>query len=254
VVELNYSRVGSGPPILLLHPVGLDLTCWNDVTSALAVSFSVIRGDLRGHGHSALGDATDINGYATDVVALLDRLELPSVPVIGVSFGGMIAQTLALKATKRVSALVASACPSAIPTAAQEAIRNRGVAAQKEGMAAILDETLKRWFSEPFLRSGAAERYRQRLLTDRVEAWAAAWNAISNFDITDQLQEIRIPTLCIAARNDLATSLDAMRTLASGMPGATLEIIEDAPHMCHIEQPARFAQLVHAFLTRSLPR
>jgi 3-oxoadipate enol-lactonase len=205
--------------------------------------------DLRGHGQSpAEPPAADIAEYTADVARALEGVGLPAAPVVGVSFGGMIATALAINHPERVSALVASACPSAIPDAARETLKARGTAAIKDGMASIVEETLERWFTEAFRAGSDVDFYRKRLLTDDPASWSAAWHAIAGLNLTRGLAKIAVPALCIHAANDRATPLEAMQSTQAGIPGAKLVIIADAPHMVHVEMPIVFGEAVLAFL------
>jgi len=103
---------GSGPHVVLLHPVGLDLTFLEPVAAELCRSFADLSIDLRGHGQSpALPPAQSLDDYADDVHVLLHARRFAPAAVAGFSFGGMVAQHLALKYPQDVSALAICACP-----------------------------------------------------------------------------------------------------------------------------------------------
>jgi 3-oxoadipate enol-lactonase len=229
--------------------VGLDTTCWRSVAERLVGTWRVICLDLRGHGASPKAPLTSVLGeYADDVAFTLESIELPAAPVVGVSFGGMVATALAVNHPQRVSALVASACASAIPDAARETLRARGKAAVENGMESLLEETLERWFTDAFRAGPDVEPYRQRLLSDDPNGWCAAWHAIAGMDMTGDLERIKAPALCIHAANDRATPLEAMQTTVAHIPDARLTVIEGAPHMVHVERPDAFTKALSDFL------
>ena len=189
---LNHRISGSGPPVVLLHPVGLDLTTWDEVAPTLAATHTVIAVDSPGFGHSPnLPRGAKVADYARAVVQLMDHLRLDRARLIGASLGGMIAQTIALDFPDRVSALVPSACPAGIDRSAAPVITKRGADAETSGMSAVVDDTLQRWFSAPFLASDRISYFREKLLQDDVAGWSAAWHAIAAFDIRDRLRNIR---------------------------------------------------------------
>jgi 3-oxoadipate enol-lactonase len=252
---LNCRIAGSGPPLILLHPVGLDLSTWDEVGAVLATSHTVIAVDLPGFGRSPSPPrGSRISDYARAVVGLMDDRGIASARFIGASFGGMIAQTIALDFPDRVSVLIPSACPAGIDRSAAPMIAERGTDAEQRGMSAVVDETLRRWFTSPFLASEQIVRFRKKLLADDVAGWSAAWHAIAAFDIRDRLANINVPTLCIAGEVDVSAPVAAMQTIASGIPGARLEVMKGGPHMIHIEQPDRFAALAADFLTEHADR
>ena len=101
---LYHKIAGSGPHVVLLHPVGLDLTFLEPVAAELCRNFTVLSVDLRGHGHSpASPPARSLDDYADDVHVLLGARGFAPAAVAGFSFGGMVAQHLALKYPKDVS-------------------------------------------------------------------------------------------------------------------------------------------------------
>ncbi|AZQ68317.1 alpha/beta fold hydrolase [Silicimonas algicola] len=249
-VKLNHRDSGTaGAPVVLLHPVGLDLTSWDEVVSVLAQSHRVIAADLRGHGQSPRTPrSTDIFDYAADVAALIEDLGLAPCTVVGVSFGGMISLALAISRPDLLRSAVVSACPNTIPEAARPLLAARGEAAEAEGMDAVLDESLERWFSPGFMGAPQVLRVRERLLADDPEDWNAGWQTISRLNLGPRLGEVAVPVHCIHAEEDKGASIDALRSTAEGVPVGTLEIIAGASHMVHIECAAEFAALLKAHL------
>ena len=248
MTALHFDSAGDGSAIVLLHPVGLDRTFWGPLPDRLAARHRVLSVDLAGHGRSpAPTPDRGIAAYADDVAALLDALGIPSAGVVGLSFGGMIGQEFALRHPDRISALVVGACGPRVPPAARDAVRNRGVLPEGDGMAAIVDATIERWFTPPFRDSEPAGRVRERLLTDDPLGWAAGWHAISGFDALDRLGTIAVPALVIAGEHDAGTPVAATRAIADAIPGARFALMEGAPHMLQIEQADAYADLVTGF-------
>src|SRR5580693_1601753 len=107
-IELYYERAGSGPPLLFISGTGGDLRAKPNVFDGpLGKSFDLIAYDQRGLGRSGKPDIDyTMADYADDAAALMDFLGLASAPVIGVSFGGMVAQELALRHPDKVKRLV----------------------------------------------------------------------------------------------------------------------------------------------------
>ncbi|MDP2084250.1 MAG: alpha/beta fold hydrolase [Gemmobacter sp.] len=233
---------------MLAHPVGLDQTFWGGLSDALASHHTVVAVDLRGHGGSE--DAArpgQMAAYRDDLVTLIETLGLGPATLIGVSFGGMIAQTIACDRPDLVAGLVLAACPGAMLEAARTAILQRGVDAELGGMASILEATLARWFT-PAAPAALVDRVRGRLLANAPTNWAAAWEAISGHNALPRLPAVRCPALVIAGELDVATPVEATRALAAAIPGSRHEVMNGAPHMLQLECEARFAALVQHFL------
>lgn len=124
----------------------------------------------------------------------------------------------------------------------------RGEAARRGGMEAVVDSTLTRWFTQGFMHSALVARCRQRLLADSVTGWAATWRAISELDTELRLKEIRVPTLVITGEVDVSAPVSRAQAMAALIPGAVLQVLAGAPHMAPLEQPALFNAAVLAFL------
>jgi 3-oxoadipate enol-lactonase len=248
-VALHSTLDGTGPRVALLHPVGLDLTFLQPVAATLSRRYTVLCADARGHGQSPVAPlAARLEDFAGDVHALLAEREFAPCAVVGFSFGGMVAQTLALRHPQDVSALVPCACPSTIDEGSRAVYAERATIAERDGMAAVLDATLARWFTDAFRAGGGAETARERLLTDDVQGWAHAWRAMAKIETAPHLHAIRVPTLCIAGELDKSSPPETVAAIARAIPGAQFTTIPGAPHMLFIEQPRAVAREILAFL------
>lgn len=246
---LHTTRTGNGPPLILLHPVGLSSVFWPVLVERMKGSRTVIAVDTSGHGSSP--DAARpgrMVDRVTELISLMESLEIRSADILGVSFGGMIAMQLALARPDLVRSLILAACPPEIPEAGREGILERGRAAETGGMAAVLDDTLTRWFTPSFMSTDAVARIRDRLLQNDPSNWAAAWEAVAEHDALDRLKTVRAPTLVVAGEADAATPLAAKHAIANAIPDSRLEILAGAPHMLQIERADDFADLVSGFL------
>lgn len=249
-MDLHHEIEGTGSAVVLLHPVGLDSSFWGDLPSQLARRHKVVRVDLAGHGRSPDAPRPGrMHSNVEDVSRLIERLDIGPVAIVGLSFGGMIAQNIALERPDLVGKLVLAGCPPRIPETGRGGILARGKVAEEGGMEAVVDTTLERWFSPPFRETAAAEDVAARLRSNKPSNWAAAWEAVSEHDALDRLPEIEIRTLVIAGESDEATPLDAKKTMANALPDARLKVLPGAPHMMQIECESDFVDAVLEFLS-----
>jgi len=247
--SLHYEIAGHGPKVVLLHPVGLDLTFLAPVTAVLGTEFTVLSVDQRGHGKSPdHAPAHSLDDYAADLHALLNDIEFVPAAIAGFSFGGMVAQALALAYPADLSALVIAASRASLPAQARPIARARGDDARKAGIASVLEATLDRWFTPQFRAAGKDVAARARLLSDDVEGWAQAWHAMADVDTLPRLSAIRAPTLCLAGELDKSSPPDAVHEMADAIPGALYAELKGAPHMLFIEQPQETANIIAEFL------
>ncbi len=249
-VPLHIEQGGAGPDLVLLHPVGLDGTCWSEVAGPLEAAFRVHRVDLPGHGRSPLGAVLPtLDSYAESVATAVSAAVTGPCVLAGLSFGGMIAQTVALRRPDLVRALVACGCGSTFPGEVRPQVRARGEAALgPDGMAAVVETTIARWFTPGFIGSPVVEEVRRQLAAEDVRAWASAWQAISGLDTLPELPGIGVPTLCVAGSEDQGSPPEAVRRMAEAIPGSRFEILDGAPHMMQLETPSALLAVLRPFL------
>jgi pimeloyl-ACP methyl ester carboxylesterase len=205
IVELNHRIQGRGPHVLLLHAVGMDSTFLEPLAAILSNDFTVLTVDLRGHGKSAYVPSTSVSEYAEDVHALLTKLKFAPWGVAGFAMGGMIAQALAVTYPQDVRAAVFANINHQQTKESYAALMGRADAARREGMAAILDVTMERWFNEPFRRRGGDAPMRARLLSNDIRAWCDAFAAMANVETAPKLKSLAMPVLCLAGEADRST-------------------------------------------------
>ena len=251
-VKLHHRIDGSGPRVLLLHAVGIDLTFLDAVAGSLAKEFTMLRADLRGHGKSPYQPATGLADYADDVHALLAELDFAPCAVAGFAFGGMVTQAFAVNYPQDVRAICIASCPSAQTPESARIVAQRGADAKRDGIGSILDVTMRRWFNDAFVDAGGDQAVRERLLTTDVRGWADAWTAMATIDTASRLKEIAVPALCLVGELDKSSPPPVVQKIADAIPGARFAVIPGAPHMPFIEQPAETARVVGEFLREAL--
>jgi len=250
-IDVRYQVEGQGPWVTLSHSLSCDLTMWDELAAALAPTFSVLRYDTRGHGGTAVSEgAYSFEQLCSDVTGLLDALNIGRTHFVGLSMGGMIGQHLALLAPERIDKLVIASSTSRIPPEAAPLWDERLAIARSQGCAGLVDATLGRWFT-PELRAARPDIMQRigRLIANTPAAgYAGCVAAIRHLDITARIGVIRTPTLVIVGAQDPGTPPAMSEVIASSIPGARLEVIPSASHLCCIEQPETFKRLVAGFL------
>jgi 3-oxoadipate enol-lactonase len=254
---LHYSvrepRNGKSPrhTVVLSHAIGCDLTMWDGLANQLSEDCRVIAYDHRGHGSSEAPAGTyQMADLADDAAALLRELDTGPVVWIGLSMGGMVGQELALRHPTLVRALVLANTTSGYPDAAREAWQQRIATVQSQGIEAIADAVMGRYFHDEFRSRHAATvaRFRRRVVSTDVMGYAGCCNAVGTVDTTARLRAINAPTLVIAGELDQGTPVEMSRTLVEGIAGARLKVLEQASHLSYIEQPETFSKAVRGFM------
>jgi len=250
-IKVRYKVEGSGPWVTLSHSLTCDLTMWDEIAVALAPTFTVLRYDTRGHGGTTAPEGPySFEQLSADVTGLLDALKIERTHFVGLSMGGMIGQYLALLAPQRLNKLVIASSTSRIPPEASPLWDERIAIVRTQGCAGLVEGTLGRWFTPEF-RAGRPDVMQRigKLIADTPAAgYAGCVAAIRQLDITARIGAIRTPALVIVGEQDPGTPPAMSSVIASGIPGARLDIIPSASHLCCIEQPETFKQLVAGFL------
>lgn len=238
---------GDGVPMLLMHCLSLDRRVWRNVYPQLASTGRVIAYDIRNHG-TARGAplVRDLDHVSDDAAALLDALGVHQADVYGASYGGAIAQHLALSHPDRVRSLALIATSPWCPT---ETLDARAADAEADGMAAQVAQSLIRWFApETIAENGWAVRYaRDMIRKDSVAEWAASWRAMARLDVVDRLAEIRVPVVAIAGQQDLSAIPEALQAIADGVDGCRYVLVDPGTHMMPMEQPDALASVLLHF-------
>ena len=239
-IDVNYREDGApGAPVLVLsHALGLSMAMWDPQVAPLSRAFRVVRYDHRGHGGSPVPTGRyRIEDLGRDALRLLDRLALERVAFCGLSLGGMVGIWLAANAPERVDRLVVCCAAARMPRPNDYAERAKLVRAQ--GMDAIADRVIGRWFTPAFLtrRPDAVAGIKALLLATPPEGYAATCEALAAMDLLDDLPRIVASTRVIAAAEDQSTPPEQSQEIARRIPGAELVVIPDAAHLANVEQP-----------------
>jgi 3-oxoadipate enol-lactonase len=246
-------RNGKAPrhTVVLSHALGCDLDMWDALANRLAADCRVIAYDHRGHGASdAPPGPYTMAELADDAARLLRELDSGPVVWVGLSMGGMVGQELTLRHPALVAGLVIANSTSGYPDAARAMWQERIATVEAQGVEAIADAVMGRYFHEGFRQDQPATvaRFRRRVAGTRAAGYAACCAAVAQVDTTGRLAQIGVPVLVIAGALDAGTPPAMSERIAAEVPGARLETIEAASHLSAIEQPARFAALVEDFL------
>ena len=252
-IEINYEIEGSGPWITLSHSLACDLHMWDPQMPLLTKNFRVLRFDTRGHGQSSAppGEYT-LEQMADDVKGLLDGLKIKQTHWAGLSMGGMIGQTFALKYPGIFQSMVLADTTSRRHQDAAKLWGERVRVAQEQGMGALVEGTLARWFTEPYRKSQIETMVRigNDIRNTPVAGYVGCCLAISKIELTARLKEINCPTLIIVGDQDAGTPPEMAREIHANLKGSELKVIPFAAHLSNIEQPEVFNDALTAFFRR----
>ncbi|MFM0312364.1 3-oxoadipate enol-lactonase [Paraburkholderia sp. RL17-383-BIF-A] len=251
--ELHYridgDRHGNAPWIVLSNSLGADLSMWAPQVAALSKHFRVLRYDTRGHGHSeAPKGPYTIEQLTGDVLGLMDTLKIARANFCGLSMGGLTGVALAARHADRIERVVL--CNTAARIGSPEVWVPRAAKARTEGMAALADAVLPRWFTADYIEREPVVLAMIRDVfthTDK-EGYASNCDAIDAADLRPEAPGIKVPALVISGTHDLAATPAQGRELAQAIAGARYVEL-DASHISNIEKADAFTKTVIDFLT-----
>lgn len=247
-LQCTVEGAAGAPPLLLIHSLGTTSTLWDSQLARWRQSCRVIRFDIRGHGGSdAPGGDYTLDTMGHDALRVLDEVGVPHAHVCGVSIGGLVALWLGIHAPDRVGRLVAANTAARLGSAAlwQERIRT----VRRDGLEAIADTTLSRWFTDRFREQHptTVARFRRMLTGGSVDGYAGCCAVLRDADLRGVLHRITAATLVVTGAQDQATSPADGHVICQNVAGARHLSLE-AAHLANVEQAEPFSSNVMSFL------
>jgi 3-oxoadipate enol-lactonase len=253
-IETYYEVHGKegAPWLVFSHSLACSVRMWDGEIAKHKDRFRVLAYDTRGHGQSAApkGPYT-LEQLADDLRGLLTHFKIEKPHFVGLSLGGMIGQTAALKYPGIFGSMTLCDTTSRYPAEAAPMWAERIRVAESKGMEPLVQATLERWFTESFRKNSKdkVERVAALIRSTPVAGYAGCCAAIPKINVTSRLKEIRTPTLVICGNDDPATPPAMAREIQENIPGAKLSLIPQAAHLANIEQPEGFNRALAEFLS-----
>ncbi|BBK32259.1 3-oxoadipate enol-lactonase [Stella humosa] len=249
-IHYRFDGPADRPVVVLAHSLAASSAMWASQMPFLTARFRVLSVDMRGHGGSdAPEGAYHPDGLGEDFRSLLAHLGLESVDFIGLSMGGMIGMTLATAHPGLLRSLVLCDTMCEVPDGARAAFGERVAIARSQGMAALVEPTIGRWFTPAFVAANPPilDAVRADIRNTPVAGYAGCVAAIQALDLRQRIPAIAIPTLVIVGRDDPATPPAASAVIHRAIPGSSMVVLDDASHLSNIEQPEAFDAALAAF-------
>ena len=253
-IHMNYELAGKedAPVVVLGHSLVSSLVMWQPQIDTLSQRYRVLCYDTRGHGGTdASAPPYTLEQLGEDALSLLDALGIDVVHWVGLSMGGMIGQCIALNYPERLKSLSLCDTAAIIPKEADPVWQERIDLVRREGMTPLVQSTLERWFTPPYLALNPpmVDVIRRHILSTPVDGCVGCSEAIRGLNYLDRLSEIRVPTLIMVGEDDPGTPVDASQAMHDRIRHSTLVVLPSAAHLSNIEQTQAFNNALMAFLT-----
>jgi 3-oxoadipate enol-lactonase len=244
-LDHGFHGPAGAPVVVLSSSLGTTSELWREQLPSLAERFRVLTYDHPGHGSSPVPERPcTVESLAQGLLGLLDELRVERVSLCGVSLGAMVGMALALDAPERVERLVL-ACTSAY-LGPPDAWAERARVVRAQGMEAIADTVVGRWFTPALAREEpeTVAQFRTMLTATPPEGYARCCEAVGAWDARERLSEIAAPMLVIAGEDDSATPLEHAELITSAVAGSRLVVLERAAHLANVERADAFTAAV----------
>lgn len=257
-VRIAFDDRGSGRPVVLGHSFLCSRQMWSNQVEPLAAEHRVINLDLRGHGASGrFRSPFRLDDLVSDVVAVLDHLEIDRAVWAGLSVGGMVALRAALRVPDRVAGLILVDTEGGTETIWRRMQYSLlGLVARTMSIRPVLPIVARRMFGATTFRTRAdlLGEWRERFAAVHIPSALAMLKAImQREDILPRLHAVDVPALVLVGSEDTSLPPPRARRLADALPRATYLEIPQAGHLSALEQPRRVTAAMLDFL-RGLPR
>lgn len=255
---LCYDLVGpdTAEVVAFSHSLAADLGLWAEqVPALLAAGYRVLRVDLRGHGGSRGGAGPyTIDDLADDMIAVADAVGVERFHFVGLSIGGAIGQSLALRHPQRVRSLMLCDTQSeSFPDAAGHWGKRIDKLLQTGTVASIADETMGRWLTQDY-RARNPLRWSQIRATVAgctVDGYVGCAQALADFSYTGQLGDVAVPVLVACGSDDPRATPEESRRIAALFADGRYHEFTGARHVPNVEQAGAFNRVLVDWLAQA---
>jgi pimeloyl-ACP methyl ester carboxylesterase len=251
--DIFYEILGSGPPVVLLHPFPANHELWKPAAQALVSHYRVILPDLRGHGDSGIGEGpATMQKHAADIARVLDHEEVTRAAFVGVSIGGYVLFEFWRKYRARMEALVLCNTKAQSDTSEARASRLQAAAEVMErGTEPFFESMLPKllgkttYNTRPDLVGGALRMMRKMSPEDVA---VVQRGMAERPDSVETLKTMNVPTLIVTGDEDIHTGAAEAELMRQHISGSQMKIVARAGHYSPWEQPEEVGKLVRQFL------
>ena len=243
---------GTGPPLILLHGFLCDSRCWRTQLEGLSDAFRVIAWDAPGAGESSdPPEQFTITDWVHCLASFLDAAGVDRAGIVGLSWGGVLAQEFYRSYPARVAGLLLAdtyaGWKGSFPADDCEKRLQRCLRDSSQPG----DEFATRWVPEMFTEGAPAELIDEMSIVFREfhpHGFRLMARSLADTDTTGLLPAIEVPTLLVWGDDDRRSPKNIAEQLRDGIPKAELAIIPRAGHVSNMEQPEKFNAHVRRFL------
>jgi len=251
-ITINYQIDGpdGAPWLVLSNSLATNLAMWDQQAADLKTAFRVLRYDQRGHGATdAPAGHYPFDLLIADAVALLDALGITKAHFGGLSMGGATALGFAQKHPHRLDRVIVCDTPCQSTPASAQQWNERIAIAEKEGMEALVEPTMARWFPPETLKADPPHlaKVRAMIRATPVNGFIGCAAALADHNYNAKVATVKCKTLFMVGEKD-GTAPSAMKDMQSRLPGSRYVELPGAGHISNMDRSAAFTKAIADFL------
>jgi 3-oxoadipate enol-lactonase len=251
-ITINYRIDGAegAPWLVFSNSLATSLAMWDEQAATLKDSFRVLRYDQRGHGETdAPSGRYPFDTLLADALGLLDALSIEKAHFAGLSMGGATALGLAERHPERFDRIIVCDSPCQSTPASSQQWEERIAVAQKDGIEALVEPTVTRWFPAETVAKNPPhlDKVRAMIRATPVNGFIGCAAALAAHNYASAVATVRRPVLFLVGEKDGATPA-AMRTLSEKLPGSRFAELAGAGHISNMDRPVEFTRAIRDFL------
>ncbi len=251
-IDINYQIDGpdGAPWIVFSNSLATSTAMWDEQAAALKNSFRVLRYDQRGHG----GTDAPAGRYAfdtllADALGLMDALSIKKAHFAGLSMGGATALGLAERHPDRFDRIIVCNSPCQSTPQISQQWEERIAVAQKQGIEALVEPTVARWFPAETVAKNPPhlDKVRAMFRATPVNGFIGCAAALADHDYASAIATVKWPVLFLVRREGRARRR-AMRKLHEKLGGSRYVELPGAGHISNMDRPAEFTKAIREFI------
>lgn len=253
--NIYYEIYGSGEPLVILNGIMMSTSSWSAFIDVLSCNNKLVLVDFVDQGQSDKADEQYSQDFHVEILKdLFEKLNLKKIHLLGISYGGEVAQRFAIKYSEKILSLILSNTTSYT----NEFLKDIGkgwIHAAKTYDGSIFFKTTMPYVYSPEFYEKNIDWLKEReklfsisLQPDWYEGFIRLVISADDLDITKELHKINVPTLIIGAENDITTPVRYQEDIQKNIKDSKLIVIKGSGHGSMYEKPYEFVSAVCGFI------